>query len=379
MHSARERTGIIALVPDAFSGVWTTRHHVLTRLARHFPVVWVNPSPGWRELWLAGPLGKRAAQLGEVPPELNILAPSRFAPELYRPKWLRVATRRARYQAACRVLKRTGVERIAIYMWRPDFADALQHLQHDFSCYHIDDEYSFSRVDLPNTAEEVSLIAAVDQVIVHSPRLMQKKGSINPRTVMIPNGVDYAAYVDRQPIPTDLAAIQGPRVGYIGVIKTQLDLNLMARVAERLAGVSFIFVGPVGHLGNKQAAWAALTALPNVYAMGSRDVSVLPAYAQHLDVSLMCYEVTDYTNAIFPLKLNEYLAAGCPVVSSRIESVVPFASVLQIADGEDSWTEAICSALNSDARSETAIAERQAVAKKYDWDTLVTRIASLFD
>jgi len=41
--------GVVAMVPDRFDHPWQSRHHVLTRLARYFRVVWVEPSPGWRE------------------------------------------------------------------------------------------------------------------------------------------------------------------------------------------------------------------------------------------------------------------------------------------------------------------------------------------
>ena len=40
--------GVIALVPDPWSSVWMDRHHVLTRLANYFHVVWMH-QPGWRE------------------------------------------------------------------------------------------------------------------------------------------------------------------------------------------------------------------------------------------------------------------------------------------------------------------------------------------
>jgi len=42
--------GILALVPDSWSDLWQPRHQVLTRLARYFHVVWVNPARGWREV-----------------------------------------------------------------------------------------------------------------------------------------------------------------------------------------------------------------------------------------------------------------------------------------------------------------------------------------
>ena len=46
--------GVIALVPDYWGGPWMPRHYVLTRLARYFHVVWVDPPREWRDWWLRG-------------------------------------------------------------------------------------------------------------------------------------------------------------------------------------------------------------------------------------------------------------------------------------------------------------------------------------
>jgi glycosyltransferase involved in cell wall biosynthesis len=377
--AARSRTGIIALVPDLYPGPWSTRHHVLTRLAKQFPVVWVEPSLDWRRQWLTR-IGWRKRELpAQAQGSLDVLERNRWYADLYRPRFLRQAIRRARYQLAREQLLARGAERIALYLWRPEFADALDLVQHDFSCYHIDDEYTFSKTAQANTPAEVALIRRVDQVIVHSQRLLEKKGGINPRMARVPNGVDFAAYAAQRPEPADLAAIPHPRVGYVGVIKAQLDLDLMYELAVQRPQASFVFVGPIGVLGSKAAVWERLTALPNVYALGNRAVGDLPAYTQHLDVCTMCYEVTDYTNAIFPLKLNEYLATGRPVITSRIDSVLPFHDVLQIATTRDSWLSAIDEAQSPQARASSRAAARQSVARTHDWNTLVGQVAEIFE
>jgi glycosyltransferase involved in cell wall biosynthesis len=312
-----------------------------------------------------------------APASLHVVESSALLPAIYRPARLGRWLFRLRVARACRLLRRNGARRIALYLWRPEFADALGARAHDVSCYHVDDDYSFSSIDQPNSPAEVALLGKVDRVIVHSQRLFRKKGGINPNTAIIPNGVDHAAFSSPCGEPADLRAIARPCVGYIGVIKKQLDLALMLELAQRCRQWSFVFVGPVGNLGDKAVLWERLTAQANVHVLGARPARELPAYAQHFDANVMCYEVNDYTHSIFPLKLTEYLSAGRPVVSSRVESVLAFSEVVQLASGAAEWEAALHGALQACANTAEAVARRRAAAQHYDWDLLVDRIAKL--
>lgn len=378
----RSDLGIVALVPDSWNSYSTTRHHMLERLANRFEVVWVEPALDWREHWLhraraEGPA--TAALLQQAHAHIQVLPPSRWLPQVYRPAALRRWLCCQRVLQACRLLRKRGVKRLALYLWRPEFAEAMALKGFDFRIYHIDDDYSFATTEQPISEVEARLIRDVDQVIVHSPRLQRKKGGLNPNTALVPNGVDFRAFAGVQAEAPELRVVPHPRIGYVGVIKKQLDLALLLEVARRRPQWSFVFVGPVGHLGEKAALWQALSALPNVHALGARPARELPAYAQHFDVGQMCYDVNDYTNSIFPLKLNEYLASGRPAVSSRIESVLPFAEVVALADGADGWEAALQAALAPESNTAAAVARRQAVAQGYDWAVLVEQVAGLFE
>lgn len=45
-----DNVGVIALVPDQWEPQWQVRHHLLSRLARYFPVVWINYPPRLRQV-----------------------------------------------------------------------------------------------------------------------------------------------------------------------------------------------------------------------------------------------------------------------------------------------------------------------------------------
>jgi glycosyltransferase involved in cell wall biosynthesis len=369
--------GIIALVPDNWNGIVTVRHHVLERLAKYYQVVWVEPPRDWRKFFTpSGPNFLAADRWSQASPSMDVLTTGWRHPHFHRPGWFSALSLKSRLSLARKRLLAGGATRIALYIWRDEFADALDLVSHDFSCYHVDDEYSFSDDDRPNSIRETNLLRRVDQVIVHSHALLGKKGGVNQRTALVPNGVDFRLFSTPDREPSDMSPIPHPRIGYAGVIKKQLDFDLLIRLARERPDWSFVLVGPVTNVEGKEQQLETLHRLRNVYFLGVKPAKALPGYIQHFDACLMCYEVNDYTRYINPLKLHEYLASGRPVISSSIEAVRRFANVVSIAENDKEWVQAIEHGLN-EADGAGATARRDASLAN-DWDVLVERIAGFF-
>jgi glycosyltransferase involved in cell wall biosynthesis len=363
------------MVPDSWGrSHWQPRHQVLTRLARFFHVVWVDQAENWRELRFLPGRG-----LPPVAPPSNaafaVYHPSRFLPALYRPQILAEKLRRTRWRAASSMLARRGCRKIVLYLWRPDFHHALDDVPYDKCVYHIDDEYSFSETPEPVSPAEEAILRRSDLVIIHSSGLMKKKGCYNRNTVCVPNGVDFAAYSTPHAIPSDLQAAAPPRIGYIGVIKGQLDWPLLSDLAERNPTRSFVYIGPRGWIGEAGEIIERMEKRPNVYFLGGKPLTELPAYTQHVDVGMLPYRINPYTNAIYPLKLHEYLSCGKPAVGTGITTLLEYRNLVTIAAGPDEWSRAIDLSLTPEENTAEAAARRRAVAKQHDWDVLVERIA----
>ncbi len=245
-----------------------------------------------------------------------------------------------RGRRAAALLRRRGCKTIIFYLWRPYFDRVLDSRSYDLSCYHIVDEYSFSPSELPLTNQEIQLIKRVDQVFVHFPALLERKRTLQPPYgLFVPNGVNYRAFATQQEEPADLKEIPHPKIGYIGVIKTQLDFKVLLGLATRHVEWSFVFVGPKGHLGTDTTLVEQLVKLPNVYFLGHKPIKTACAYPQHFDVCLLPYKANDYTKYIYPLKLHEYLAGGKPIVGTPIRSLLDFAHVIKLASTQEEWSE----------------------------------------
>jgi glycosyltransferase involved in cell wall biosynthesis len=365
--------GVLAFVPDQWNLQWQVRHQVLTRLAHYFWVVWMNPPEQLQHSLRLGRLRSRFEKGPVREKGFIVHNPSLFLPQTYSPLWLAELTLRRRLQNARRVLLRRGCKKTVLYIWRPEFADALQRIPFDLSCYHIDDEYSFSTVELPIPQAEAQLIANVSQVFIHSQALLEKKGCINPHTTLAPNGVDFEAYSLPVREPADLSNIPHPRVGYTGFIKRQLDWPLLVELTVQHPEWSFVFVGAPSPHAEVAAYIEELGRRRNVWFLGAKTTEELAAYPQHFDVCMMPYRVDDYTKYIYPLKLHEYLAAGRPTVGVPIRSLQEFADVVALPATTEEWSKAIGDALATD--TEEMRAKRQAVARRHDWQVVVRRIA----
>jgi glycosyltransferase involved in cell wall biosynthesis len=369
--------GIISLVPDVWGSPWQPRHQILTRLSRYFNVIWCDPSRSWRELCRRHRPQPRRIDYGSATvPGLTIYQPSSWFPAIGRPAVLARMTMRARLYRAQHLLRSHGCRTTVLYLWRPWFSLALDVMPRALSCYHIDDEYTFSTVEKPIEEREAKLISRVDQVFIHSVALLEKKGKLNSQTTFVPNGVDYHAYVTPYAEPADLKSIPHPRMGYVGIVKNQLDFSLLVALAERHRQWSFVFVGPQHrNLAQQAALVQQLRQMPNVHFLGGKPVDTLPAYVQHMDVCMLCYAVNDYTKFIYPLKLHEYLASGRPVVGAPIHSLHEFAHIIRLAQTTEEWSAALNDMLAPAVHSSEQVEARRRIARQYDWNILVRCIA----
>jgi glycosyltransferase involved in cell wall biosynthesis len=96
----------------------------------------------------------------------------------------------------------------------------------------------------------------------------------------------------------------------------------------------------------------------------------------NMDVNTICYRIREgeWIRSGYPVKLNEYLAVGRPVVASEQDVITAeFGDVVRVARTPDDWALAIQEAL--DGRGIGTCETRQARARANDWNERAT----LFD
>src|SRR5688572_11340936 len=90
--------------------------------------------------------------------------------------------------------------------------------------------------------------------------------------------------------------------------------------------------------------------LTNVIFTGPKKLETLPQYLAYMDVAILPFLVNDLTKSIYPLKLNEYLAAGKPVVSTNFSTdVQSFSEVVYISSSHTEFIDNIRKGIADDS------------------------------
>ena len=278
---------------------------------------------------------------------------------------------------------------IIAHIFHPAFAEYADALRPRWTVYHAFDLFSEQPCwtdDLAHAEDE--LLQRADLVVASSASVAAALHRLGRDEVLVlPNGGDARAFEagTRLPCPADLAAIPRPRIAYIGRVNRKVDFPMIAAMARSQPDWQWVLVGPVAVTGagapsldpKLADAFRDCQNLPNVHFLGNKPHVELPAYAAHMDVNTMCYRADrGWWNAASPLKLNEYLATGRPVVSIDLPDIRSFSDVVTFVRDTGEWRRALAASL--DDRSPQAVERRRRVARANSWDKRVDRLEQAF-
>lgn len=362
--------------------LWTNQQHLMSRLARANRVLFVE-SLGLRQPQLAGRDVKRILRrlrrgLARPRPAdgLHVLSP--LVIPLHRFAAVRALNRRLLPFLVRRAVRRLGFERPLLWAYVPQAEALLGALDPSLVVYHcVDDIAAQPGIDGASfRAAEERFARRADLVLASAPPLASRMRTLNGNVLDAPNVADTALFaraLEDGPVDAALAALPRPRVVFTGaVVATKLDVPLLVELARARPGWSFALVGPVGP-GDPRTDVAALAAEPNVHLLGPRRYEQLPDVLRGADAGLIPYARNQLTDAIFPMKVYEYLAAGLPVVATGLPSI---AGVAEVATAPDAaGLAARLDAALAD-RSPGRRAERSRAAGAYSWDARLAQIAA---
>ncbi len=202
-------------------------------------------------------------------------------------------------------------------------------------------------------------------------RLLSRPGK---PVALLPNAADAALFrraLDPGPPPADWPCAGKPVVGYIGnLAELRMDYGLLDAAVAACPDLDFVFLG-TGAVPDRAFARSA-----NAHFIGPRPLEALPDYLRAMDVATIPFLRNTLTRSIYPLKINEYLAAGKPVVTTDFsEDVEAFGDVVRLSREASDWVPLLRRALADTAPER--VRARVARAEENAWPLRAERFLDL--
>jgi Glycosyltransferase len=199
------------------------------------------------------------------------------------------------------------------------------------------------------------------------------------RIFTVENGVSFNRFLGSlratQVLPENF---HGTTLGYIGGIKPKLDFALIREAARRKPEWLFLFVGPDGT--GADSPFKKLLEEKNVLWTGSISPDEVPQYTQLVTIGIMPYKPSVYNQAVFPLKLFEFLAAGKPAVGVHLPSTKKYDQdgvYRALESGDPDLFIDTCEQLEKVSGDADLIGKRRELAGTKDWDYLFSQMLTL--
>lgn len=219
-------------------------------------------------------------------------------------------------------------------------------------------------------ALEDRLLKMVDGVIVTSKGLYEAKRKFTKACYIVKNAVKIDLFIKGfQPEVTAKKT-----VGYIGTIDERLDYDLLTHLLEEMPEVDFVFVGRVNTDFHEEDV---LKKYPNAILVGAKRPEELPDYLKTFSAGIIPFAKSDFTKGIYPMKINEYLASGLPVVSTNFSYLDDFEGVISIAEDKHTFLKNLRHELANDTPELKQI--RLDVARQNTWEVRAEELSGAIE
>lgn len=374
-HPLRGRDIVCVGFSDWGKDLLTNEQHLLVRLAAENRILFVE-SLGLRRPQVAGRDIKRILRRlvrGVMPARaidgLHVISP--LVLPIHDKRWAQRFNAFVLPRLVRRATRRLGFRDVVLWSFVPQAEVLLEQLAPETVMYYVDDDHAAKKgIDAASfRAAEERFARRADVVLGSAPELVERMRRVNPNVHEAVNVADTAAFataLEEGPEDPALAALPTPRIVFVGaIIAAKIDIPLVREMAALRPDWSFPFVGPIGP-GDPSTDVGGLKDLPNVHLLGHRPYEQLPRVLRSGSVAIMPYHVDGEMRSVFPMKTYEYLAAGLPVVSTRLPALTDVAAVVKVT-GAQEMVAAIEDALAADTPATRRA--RSAAAQGYSWES----------
>ena len=219
-----------------------------------------------------------------------------------------------------------------------------------------------------------------DITLVTSTNLCKFYKQFQPETHIIHNAVDISIFknlyyrdVER---PAEIKNVKTKIIGFTGNLDNiRLDYRLMRRLAEGHPDKTLLLVGPIN---SPEVYSEGLDKMPNVILTGAKTIYEVPNYLKFMDVVILPSLLNKMSLSVYPLKINEYLAAGkSAIATSFSDDIRSFQPHIRIADSHDHFVQLIDEAIAD--YPEHKVRARMAIGESNTWADRVKEFWAITD
>ena len=184
--------------------------------------------------------------------------------------------------------------------------------------------------------------------------------------------MDYKLFVPHAKSSVSNLSTQ-KKVGYIGTLDFRFDIDIMEHAIKELQDVLFEFTGYLLNHSIKDR----LSKYKNVSFFNSVKSYEVPKLLSQYDLGIIPYKMDEVNKNIYPLKINEYLAVGVPVVMTAFADLADFKDMAKSAENKSLFKSHIENELKNDTN--TLIKNRIAFAKQNSWEGRANEFSSIIE
>jgi glycosyltransferase involved in cell wall biosynthesis len=221
---------------------------------------------------------------------------------------------------------------------------------------------------------EERLLKKADIVFATSQYLYKEKINYNKNTFYMPHGVDVELF--RKALSTDtpvaevLKNLRKPIIGFFGLVCSEwLDFELLKFMSEAHPEWSIVLIGKVADDVPNVDNWK------NIIFLGPRNYTDLPSFCKAFDVAIIPFKITELVKNVNPLKLKEYLAAGNPVVSTRLPELEKYSGIISITNDYGDFVKFIEEIIKNDDYQSRI--KRSELVKDDSWEGKFNQISEI--
>lgn len=264
---------------------------------------------------------------------------------------------------------------IWLNIFNPYFNPPLEGIKKVYYCIDRMEEAAYLKKHGPALEQQIiresDIVLNTSKVLLNHSQLSGAK-----RAELLRNAADFPLFAKAvsisAPMPFSMKELNSPvNLVYIGSIEDRIDVELVQQIVQQRPDWQWWWIGPV-----RKEAIGELADLSQCRFLGSLPQRELGNWLRYADCGVIPFRCNAFTQAIYPLKVHEYLASGNGVVST------PFSKdMLQLhphtlnAQSADEWVLSIEKLIHQNQADQRRI--RSAFASQHSWTSRATELFSM--